>query len=1646
MKTRFLTFLLGVSLAFTSAPLPAFAADALTLGPSSGSGYTMIAGQNFSLSANLATSTPGRAGLVKYLLQSSGFGATTQLDMAGSTADTDVTYSYLPTSYVIKSTAGSITSASSSLSIKVNNYSVLSSVNVTAWVDLDGDDQVDLTEITAPQRKITFLPFWKLGFKPIFTEPTTNSGQLFASVSSTNTEVNLSQLENYFSIAFAEISSSYQYSAVGTGTVVSSTGEASSGKPLVWNELNSTLFATVPATTTLGKEYAASLLDVNGNTIWGWINQKVVAPGTTLTGTFKTYSNQALAFQNVRIRTIWNKYTKKSDFLYKNTTTDGSGKYTLTNLPIGDYEVAAWTSTGNGTVNVTTEVSITSSATVSRDLIAPDQNSSAQSFHVFSGNAAAGTLKNLSGFNLTVTAQGSVGPAGNNFNYYADTTSDSSGMATITGIPEGSALVSVSRNNPLLRYIDLVEKPIEISSSDATFETQIQEFPKGNNSVSGDITNTAGVGIGQVEVILMCGFNPLELKGDYKLRYQTFTDDYGGYYFGQLANTNCQINTYSDNYLFRDGSQFTLTGGTAKDYDIVLVANGTATVSGQVTSSVSPFAGVPNIAVDLRTPGESGISWQSTVMTDSNGNYTIPNVPESYFGALEQRFLVSNWDDQTGEEITQPYFQSHYVEKYIDVSRTATTLTSNYSITPIPTGSIILSGIVKNRITNSPISGAKVDLNIDVVDSKKFGHKVLSTVTDANGAYMLSGIIGGQFTTVQISHPTYGAESYSFQLRTDEAARSKNFSLLPNVASVNGGSISGKVTDSLGNGVAYAHIRLQPTDGSDWFADETDSQGNYSFVNLPINTYKLRISKTGFISKIWQPLFKPYMVPIELTSSTKSVTANHQLISRDAGNATVSGRIIDRNTQLGVAGVQIWIFSQNDDVSEISAVTNADGTWSIPDLFDGTYVINYGLYDLEKNYKRIGEQSFTIVGQANEIIPDVVTESLVPGSGKLEINVRDRNTKEFVSDASVQLWALEFDAVSLNAKTNESGRAEFNDLARTSYMASAWGQEIMMSDRVTVEMNNYSKKITLWIDKMSEVGIIEGYVRDANGNPLQDIEVSASYTISFGCCSGEGAYKYSTTDVHGFYRIEKVWLNTELTLAARPDPRDMPSIAPSIFGSIKLSSSRPSVTNKNVKLYPGSTILGNLLDSQSNKPLALNFQAKNATTLESTASGNSSSTGEVNWTGVPSGPTKVMIFDTNSRATGERYMLGYLKQVASSWEVTRSAADATAINLTPGGTLNIGDVKVPVGGSISGTLSIDVGGVTSTQLPRWFRVVAYQKVGNDWISESQQFETWASGASAGQYQIDGLPDGIYKVAFTDEWYEGASIDAVFSGQSNTLVGAQEITVVGGQVTGGVNGTLFVKQPTTPPAKTNLNNLSDLEKKTLKDQVLATKSGGNISINVGKEFAGEWVSIGVETRRVSNASVMRIAAVVNTSDTATSNWVQVGADGNVSVSTDTAIEPGQVLVVQDSNNNVIGWTAVAVVAETYTGGGGGGGGGGGLALPAPVTEIPAATAVPKNSVAPIIKGSFKVGQTIKVSPGIWLATGKVTTKVTWLVCAKPVAKSTKASSPKGCKTVKSTGSTLKISSALKGKYLTVRIAAKSGTKTTYLTPKAATKVK
>ncbi len=316
------------------------------------------------------------------------------------------------------------------------------------------------------------------------------------------------------------------------------------------------------------------------------------------------------------------------------------------------------------------------------------------------------------------------------------------------------------------------------------------------------------------------------------------------------------------------GFQFIGTDGAVGDLGNI-PCQGSGTLAGTVTDSGSGAA-IAGATVSYSGMGPAG-SVTGNTTTDGSGRYSFPGI------AVTSYTLTAQASGYQGQSTTAT------------VGGGSTT-TKNFALTGQATQ---LSGTVTDASTGKPIAGATVSAGSG------------SAVTDAGGAYTISGLAPGTYTATATASG-YASQSASVTLTTGSTT-TQNFALAPNP-----GTITGTVTDA-GTAAPIAGATISYSGGS----TSTDGSGAYTLANVAEGSYTVTAGATGYASQSRTVTVGP----------GATATQNFALTGQ---TTRLSGTVTDASTSKPIAGATV-------SAGTGSAVTDAGGAYAISGLAPGTY-------------------------------------------------------------------------------------------------------------------------------------------------------------------------------------------------------------------------------------------------------------------------------------------------------------------------------------------------------------------------------------------------------------------------------------------------------------------------------------------------------------------------------------------------------------------------------------------------------------------------------------------------------------------------------------------------------------------------------------
>jgi inhibitor of cysteine peptidase len=583
----------------------------------------------------------------------------------------------------------------------------------------------------------------------------------------------------------------------------------------------------------------------------------------------------------------------------RSATTDAQGRYTLTNVPYGNWYQL--TPSHNNYVFNPTQRWIK----VSGDLSGQDFSAICQSCTI-SGRVTDSAGNGIAGVTIS--------------NGTHSATTDAQGRYALN-VPPGEYWLVPSRNgytfNPERRWIT-VNRHLSGQDFTATLATYV---------IRGRVTDSAGNGIAGVTISDGTRSATTDAQG----RYALTNVPQGGYWLTPSHNT----------YVFNPTQRWITVNGdlNGQDFTATLV---TYVIRGRVTDGAGN--GVAGVTISDGT---------RSATTDAQGFYALSGVPAGAYTLTPSRDgyafapasrTVTVTGDLSGQDFTATLVTYAIRGRVTDSAgngvagvtvsdgtRSATTDAQGfYALSGVPAGAYTLtpsrdgyafapasrtvtvtgdlSGqdftatlvtyAIRGRVTDSAGNGVA---GVTISDGMR------SATTDAQGFYALSGVPAGAYTL------TPSRDGYAFAPASRTVTVTGEVSGQDFTATLVTYAIRGRVTDGAGNGVVGVTI----SDGTR--SATTDAQGFYALSGVPAGAYTLTPSRDGYA-------FAP---------ASRTVTVTGDLSGQDFTATLVTyairGRVTD-GAGNGVAGVTI-----SDGTR--SATTDAQGFYALSGVPAGAYTL-----------------------------------------------------------------------------------------------------------------------------------------------------------------------------------------------------------------------------------------------------------------------------------------------------------------------------------------------------------------------------------------------------------------------------------------------------------------------------------------------------------------------------------------------------------------------------------------------------------------------------------------------------------------------------------------------------------------------------------
>ena len=627
------------------------------------------------------------------------------------------------------------------------------------------------------------------------------------------------------------------------------------------------------------------------------------------------------------------------------TITDVSGNYLIQALPTGSYKLRYQGVSGYLTQWYSNRASseLADAVSVTAGNTTPGINAT-----LVLGGTISGKVSNEAGVGIAGVSVGAFG------SYAYGTSTESDGSYVIAGLPAGNYNLQFYGNDA--GYISQwysnktsqeLADAVTVTAGNITHVINATMVLGG--TITGKVTDSTGAGRGNVQIRVYDAANPNGSPVVYAL-----TDSTGLYSAGGLATGNYKLQFYGNDTGYI--SQWYSNKASQTLADVVAVTSGNTTpginatlvLGGTITGKVTNASGVAIAGayrVFISVIDATGNDLGMYIFPLTNGNYTIAGLPE---GSYKLRF------NRNGTEYLTQWYNNKTSQALADaVTVTAGATTSGINAT------MVLGSTISGKVSNS--AGVGIAGGYVLAYDATSGSYITQSSTQSDGSYTISGLPVGSYK-LQFSGNNTGYINQWYNNKTSQTladavtVTSGNTTPDINATMIMGCSITGKVTNSSGVGIAGVYISVIDTNGNDlgmyiWPL----SDGNYTIAGLPAGSYKLRFNSNGteyltqwYNNKASQALADVVSVT---TGSTTSVINTTMILT-----GGISGTVTNLSGA-GISGISVAVFDAATNGSISSASTDIAGFYSVSKLPPGNYVVRFNSTSSSNNYVTVWSNS-----------------------------------------------------------------------------------------------------------------------------------------------------------------------------------------------------------------------------------------------------------------------------------------------------------------------------------------------------------------------------------------------------------------------------------------------------------------------------------------------------------------------------------------------------------------------------------------------------------------------------------------------------------------------------------------------------------------
>jgi hypothetical protein len=626
----------------------------------------------------------------------------------------------------------------------------------------------------------------------------------------------------------------------------------------------------------------------------------------------------------------------------------------------------------------------------------------------------------------------------------------------------------------------------------------------------------------------------------------------------------------------------------------------------------------------------------------------------------------------------------------------------------------------------NPVNGAQVSLS--------WSWSSYSMTTGPDGQFLFPAVFPSDEYTLSTNCLGYYATSQSLIVPEGGTLSGLQIVMTPYSA----GLLAGTVTDVSGSPIESAYLSLN-LDGSTFSTYlYTDRYGQYQFWNLPPGEYSGYCSRSGFDTNYFSGL----------TIASGATTVRNFTLSPSSGYGIVSGTVTDAS---GHPAYRIYVQTNTG----YTAYTQGDGKYKIYRVSPGTVTVSL------PNESAPGNEQTGIVVTADQETANVNFQ-LNLAYGMIEGTVRDAQSGAPIQGMSVRGQPV---AGGSSTETTVTGNLGKYRIGRVPLVASG-GYRLWCygRDYVTLYYRNQvlqENSTAVFFDSsgiasgadfsMSSGGVFQGQLTSSGGSPISDGYTTAYFIHP----NGSTNYGASTNNL-GWYRIQNLpGGNYKVQFTAPNHVTEYYQDRADYDSANLVALATGSTSTIDAQLILGATLKGTVYGASSQLLSGARVYAKNIA-LGTSTSTTADAQGKYTLSGLAPGSYFI-------RATASGYLTRYY--LNSSTE-----AGASPVSFTSGQTRSM-NFNLTLGGSVAGRVTNAGGSPIASGT-----VYAYPQFASGSYSDSLD--------SSGEYRVEGLPGGEYKIRVYASGYIGEYYDNRRDSSDADLV-----TIATGEVTPNIDFSL-----------------------------------------------------------------------------------------------------------------------------------------------------------------------------------------------------------------------------------------------------------------